>query len=230
METLQDTAFHALAEVYTRVVVSTVTVKPHGLVNKVFIQLEENQPKVKSASVMLCVLGAYPEKAAVMIERETIEDSVLTHLRSMTRERKYELASMQGFPKRQLAIEWRLRYSAIANLQTLIVSHGGITDLEQIIAEIDNSEHKHGFMNQFGGNKYHAMKLYSEILHEEGERMKEFVRGELPELDLLSPSQSFSDDEAVSTPCKSHKRKRVESDSESIDSEASMMYLSVTSE
>jgi hypothetical protein len=216
MEAIQATAFNALAEVYTRVLVSSMKVDPHGLVNLVFIQLEDNQPKVKSASVMHHVLGAYPEEASIVVESRKITDSVLTHLRSMTVGRKYQLASMQGFSKRQLAMDWRLRYSALKNLHTAYVARGGLAELELIIADIDNSEEKQRFMNQFGGNKYHAMKEYTEILHEEGKRIKELVRDELPDLDLWSPSQSFGDDEAVY--------------SEGIDSEANSSNVSVTSE
>jgi hypothetical protein len=227
MEALQNLAFEALAAVFTRVVVSTMKVQPHGLVNMVFIQFEEDTPKEQSAGLLHRVLAAYPLKASVVATSTKITDSVLTHLRSMTVGREYKLANMKGFRKRQLAQEWRLRYSAINNLKTAIASRGGLGELEQIIADIDNSNKKQGFMEQFGGNKYHAIKLYSEILKEEGLKMKEQLRAELTDLDLWSPSHSFSV-EADSTPNIALKCKQIQSDSESIGSAATSSNVIMT--
>jgi hypothetical protein len=233
METLQDTAFHALAEVYTRVVVSTVTVKPHGLVNMVFIQLEMSQPKAKSASVMQRVLGAYPEEAAVTIKRATIKDSVLTHLRSMTGAKEGKTADMQGFDEMQLAREWRMRHGAMINVKNAIAKRG-IDQIDASVEMILKCKDHHFFLEKFGGNKYYVAKEYEKIIKEEARKVKAqaaaLTRSSNKRKEIESESESSGDEEDSMTN-NSKKRKVSESNSASLDSiETTSSIVSVPSE
>jgi hypothetical protein len=217
MESMQDSAFEALAEIFTRVIVSTVELETIGHVNVIFIQLEEDQPKEKSDSVLQRIQVAYPEEAAVVIRRESIIDSVLTHVRSITNAEKGKLANVQGFQLVQLSQTWRLRHSAVSNLNYR-VGLRGIDQIDQVVAMILSCEAHKRFLDTFGGNKYYAAKQYAKILNEEASKLKEEAAS-YQRQEAESDSESRDEEEEVSSTQSSNQSQEEDSDSKSKDEE-----------